>query len=306
MDLLTDLTAVSSMPAVPSFPEGAVRGYFAELAPGVAATSLRGWWFNMVSQELVNLIQAANLSPSPNLTTQVAQALRRLAGSNLTSVTSNTTLTPDNAGIVEVWADSGDVVINLPQASACLTPNGVSGFWYKIIRRDNTAYAVTINFYSGDSTWSGATSINLGPLGKAELWASGTTNWDCFVSGSPVGGAAMSARSATNITFGAGYSGAVQVSFRAPCKGTVDCASGLTQYSQGAAGVVSQLGVNVNSSGWNYVDSDTSELGFSSLGTWSVDGGESVVVQNLVTASGNTGIQGTYRVSARFFAAGEI
>src|ERR1700757_410300 len=117
MQRIHDSTAASSLPSVPSL-TGNV-GYFTEGVPGTTpATDVRGWWLNMIQEELISLLTAAGITPDTTGTdfTQVLQAIQTLTGPgrllNIQSfLTAGTfTYTPTsgtNSIIVEVIAAGG-------------------------------------------------------------------------------------------------------------------------------------------------------------------------------------------------------
>jgi hypothetical protein len=79
MQRIIDTTAVAILPAPP--PLTGPAGYFSEGIPGsVAATRARGWWLNMVQEELLALLTAAGMTPDTTGTTfnQVLAAINHL------------------------------------------------------------------------------------------------------------------------------------------------------------------------------------------------------------------------------------
>jgi hypothetical protein len=81
MQRITDTTSAASLPAVPSL-TGSI-GYFTEGSPGtIAATNVRGWWLNMIQEELMSVLAAAGITPDTTGASlaQVAQAIGILGG----------------------------------------------------------------------------------------------------------------------------------------------------------------------------------------------------------------------------------
>jgi hypothetical protein len=79
MQRIIDTTAVATLPAPP--PLAGPAGYFSEGIPGsVAATRARGWWLNMVQEELIALLTAAGITPDTTGTefNQVLAAINHL------------------------------------------------------------------------------------------------------------------------------------------------------------------------------------------------------------------------------------
>jgi hypothetical protein len=77
MDLITDPTAAPSDPGVPSLT--GTRGWFTGGVPGVtSATRVRYWWLNMLINELLAVVTAAGITPSPTNQTQLLAALNTL------------------------------------------------------------------------------------------------------------------------------------------------------------------------------------------------------------------------------------
>lgn len=79
MQRIQDPTAVTALPAVPAL--SGLAGYFTGGNPtgGIPATRVRAWWLNMIQEEILNVVQAAGLTPDAT-PTQLRQALRALYG----------------------------------------------------------------------------------------------------------------------------------------------------------------------------------------------------------------------------------
>jgi hypothetical protein len=81
MQRIIDPTSAASLPSPPTLTGTA--GYFTEGSPGVTpATDVRGWWLNMMQEELISLLTAAGITPDTTATdfTQVLQAIQKVIG----------------------------------------------------------------------------------------------------------------------------------------------------------------------------------------------------------------------------------
>ena len=86
MQRIIDTTAAATLPAPP--PLAGPAGYFSEGIPGsVAATRARGWWLNMVQEELLALLTAAGITPDTTGTefNQVLAAINHLIAASSSS-----------------------------------------------------------------------------------------------------------------------------------------------------------------------------------------------------------------------------
>lgn len=112
---------------------------------GVLATYFSYLWANGVQQEIVNTLEAGGLVASGGDLTQMLQAIRRMAGAG-TRVIGNgtTTLTPGDGGLLLINAAAGNVILNLPGASA------VRGLPLALRRTDTSANTVTVNCAGAD------------------------------------------------------------------------------------------------------------------------------------------------------------
>jgi hypothetical protein len=79
MQLYDDITTVAAPPAAPAAgPDG--PGFFTDGTPGVqGATIIRGWWLNLLQQELVGVVTGAGLTPSRSNSGQLLQAIQLLS-----------------------------------------------------------------------------------------------------------------------------------------------------------------------------------------------------------------------------------
>jgi hypothetical protein len=160
---------------------GGRRGFRGrDLALGQAGTIPGPTWFNDVQEEICRSIEFANIVLAAGNREQLSQAMRRLAGSNTRVVTGNTTLTPDDAGLVLISGAAGAVTVTLPTAAAA----GGRPLRYNLVRTDSTGNAVTVQRAGGD-TIDGAASISLPAGARQTLVGDGVSAW---VSLEPLGG----------------------------------------------------------------------------------------------------------------------
>ena len=103
-------------------------------------------WFNGVQESILYPVTSLGLVPSDADNTQLFQAMRALAGSTLIGISTagTTMLTRLHAGIVEVNATAGNIVIDLPAP----TGDGIV-FRYEFVRIDSTANTVTVQTPAG-------------------------------------------------------------------------------------------------------------------------------------------------------------
>lgn len=174
MQRVTRSSAVASMPAPPGSPGPA--GWFTQGNPGsgIPATVPGYEWFNGVQAELIELITRSGVTPDAATLNQVRQSLDRLHGGGVLSVTSNVTLTPDNAGQVLVDATAAARTITLPAANAAAG----RPIHYRVVRLDASANAVTIQRAGSDTFRGGATSITVPRSSSVLLVSDGASVWD--------------------------------------------------------------------------------------------------------------------------------
>lgn len=131
-------------------------------AGGVLATLLSNSWCDGVQQELINVIEGAGIAPNGAVLNQVKQAVKRLFGGNVRTITAAgpTALTADDAGLVMIDATANNVAITLPAV------NVVTGapIFFQFIRLDATANTVTVSRAGADTFSGGATSFTLSGL----------------------------------------------------------------------------------------------------------------------------------------------
>ncbi len=159
-------------------PASGTPQYFTNGNPATStpATVLPGYWLNGIAEEIVTgLIAGAGITADRNTLTQIMQAVKRVAGGNLSTVTANTTLTADNAGLVLVNAAGGNVALTLPAA------NGMNGLpmRFAFVRTDTSANTVTITAAGSDTIGPmAATSVTLTAAGDTmQLTSNGSNGW---------------------------------------------------------------------------------------------------------------------------------
>lgn len=143
-------------------------------AGGAPATYFSPEWADGVQQELINIVEAAGVVPTAAVLTQVWQAIKRLAGGNVTTVNfaaSPFALTADHAGLVLVDATAGNVVITLPAA------NVLAGLPYAFRRTDTTANTVTVNRAGADTIDEGGASFTLASKAAQQVRSDGVSKW---------------------------------------------------------------------------------------------------------------------------------
>jgi hypothetical protein len=111
MQGIHDATAAASLPAPPTL--AGTIGYWTEGVPGITAPTLeRGWWFNMVQEELLAILTAASVTPDTTAASfgQVVASIQALIaavphGVQAISTSGNFTVPTGVTAIqVELWA----------------------------------------------------------------------------------------------------------------------------------------------------------------------------------------------------------
>jgi hypothetical protein len=281
--------ALPSPPASPSSP-----GYFGpgDPATGTSATVPGFEFFNMVQEELARLVEFAGLTPSGSDYTQLRQALSRLFGGNLGTVSADTTLTVDHAGLVVVDATSGSRVETLPAANAL----GGRPIMLRIARSDGSANTVTVQRAGGDSIANFGASLVIPPLSSVTLISDGNTGW-IVLGRTGLSPAWLTARSSQGILAGASYSGVQTVTFVAPADGYVQAIGLLNLSNIASAALTGALAIN-----GTVVATDSTLLSQSHTGRQTVTRGATVTVTMTVTSTTSPGIGATYMVAAQFVA----
>jgi hypothetical protein len=160
---------------MPLAPLGGTPGFFTGGNPGIGqVATVPGYeWFNAVQEELIALILRVGLTPLTTDLTQVRQAIQQICGGDYASVNLNVSLTPANAGVVQMNATAGPRVITLPLS------NSMNGrpIRYQIIKADGSANTVTVQA-SGSDTIEGVTSIQLIRQGESlNIVSDGFNGW---------------------------------------------------------------------------------------------------------------------------------
>lgn len=173
MDRAFSSGSSASPPAAPASPS---LGYATAGNPGTGTPSTKpgAYWYHMITEEMRAVIAAAGIAATQSDLTQMSQALRRVAGGNVTTVNfaaSPFQLTADHAGMVLVDAAGGNVVINLPAA------NVLTGLPYAFRRTDASVNTVTVNRAGADTIDEGGVSFSLTSKAIQQVRSNGVTTW---------------------------------------------------------------------------------------------------------------------------------
>ncbi|HEY4254594.1 MAG TPA: hypothetical protein VGM87_25550 [Roseomonas sp.] len=155
MQRVTRSTA-AAVPLAPPAAPGA-PGHFTGGNPltGVPATVPGYEWYEGVQEEPLGVIEYLGIAPSHSDHTLLRKALARWFGGGVRTISSNITLSADDAGVVMASAASGNVGVILPAAAAA---NG-RPLRFTFVRTDtNAANLVTLqgagtNTINGQTTW---------------------------------------------------------------------------------------------------------------------------------------------------------
>jgi hypothetical protein len=164
---------------MPAAPVGGTPGFFTGGNPGTGTpASVPGYeWFNGVQEELIGLILRGGITASDADLAQVRKSLDRLFGGGLASLSANTTLTVDDAGLVLVDASGGARIITLPAASAM----NARPIPIRVVKIDASANAVTVQ-RAGTDLIEATTSIVLSnQWASVALVSNGVNNWLSFM-----------------------------------------------------------------------------------------------------------------------------
>lgn len=172
MQRVTRSTAVAVMPAAPASP--GAPGYFTGGDPvaGVPATIPGYEFFNQTQEEPIAVIVDAGITLDASVMTQLRQAIRRVAGGNVTTIAATTALTADHAGLVLASAAAGAVTLTLPAASAA----GGRPIRLTIVRTDSAANTLTIQ-RAGTDAVNGVTGGALPVGASVHLVSDGASAW---------------------------------------------------------------------------------------------------------------------------------
>lgn len=169
MDRISDPTAVPDLfgPGKPGFTDGNPIG-------GIDPTFLNAAWFNGLQEEALSVIESVGIVPAAGDNTQQRQAIRRMAGANKITISTNIALTPDNAGVVVVNATANNITITLPAANAAAG----APFSFDLVRWDTTARTVTVQRTGADNIREPvATSFGLQVGMRVRLTSNGENFW---------------------------------------------------------------------------------------------------------------------------------
>jgi hypothetical protein len=142
------------------------------LAAGQAGTNVAAAWLNGAQEELARAIELSGIALSEANREQLAQAIRRLAASNIASLATNASLTPDHAGVLLVSAASGNVTLTLPPVNSA----GGLALRVDIFRTDSSANTLTVQ-RAGADTVEGANSLVVPPGQLLSLVGDGASVW---------------------------------------------------------------------------------------------------------------------------------
>ncbi|HEY1857591.1 hypothetical protein [Acidocella sp.] len=137
-------------------------------------------------------ITTANIAQAPGapFVSIPLQSLPNVAGANVTTVATSTTLTADNAGLVLVNAASGNITITRPLAASA----GGIPLPFEYVRTDTTSNTVTIVTAGSDTTWpSGGTSTTLASQSVFTERGDGVSSWRQIVTPPAPGGQVFTA-----------------------------------------------------------------------------------------------------------------
>lgn len=145
-----------------------------DLANGIQPTNLDSDWFNQVQEEISRVIEGGGLVLDGNVKTQLLQAIRRMAGGNVRTITAgHTVLTADDAGLVLVDGTAGGVTIALPPASI------LKALPFTFRRIDSTGNVVTISVAGTGADVIDAGDSTFGLIGNdtRKVVSDGVSSW---------------------------------------------------------------------------------------------------------------------------------
>jgi len=121
MDLLTDPTAVATDPGVPALT--GTRGYFTGGVPGITSpTRVRYWHLNAITEEIVNAIIGAGLTPAAGNNSQLLAAIQALVGQSMPAPMS----AAKSAAITAGYTDTITVSFTAPIAGTVMAFGGLN------------------------------------------------------------------------------------------------------------------------------------------------------------------------------------
>ncbi|MBW6402023.1 hypothetical protein KPL78_29525 [Roseomonas sp. HJA6] len=142
------------------------------IATGVRGTTHDAVDRNAVQEEIVRAIESSGITPDGGDLVQLARHIRRVAGGNVRVVTGNTTLTPDDAGLVLVNA-SGPTTLTLPAVAAA---NG-GPMEFRFVRLDASAAQVFVARKTTADTVDGTNNVRLVVGQRLSIVGDGDVTW---------------------------------------------------------------------------------------------------------------------------------
>lgn len=141
---------------------------------GTAATSLTADWFDHMQEEVARIVENLGIELNGDDYEQLYKSIRRLAGTQVTSLDADTTLGRAEAGLVLVDASDGNVTLTLPPSDT------LPGMRYILRRTDGSGNSVTIAPDSSgqtSDTVDGGSSLSLSAGVPIFLVADGASGW---------------------------------------------------------------------------------------------------------------------------------
>ncbi|MBW6400750.1 hypothetical protein KPL78_23015 [Roseomonas sp. HJA6] len=172
MQRVTRATAAATLPVPPASP--GTPGYFARPnnVSGVPATVPGYEWYNGMQEAVALAFEDSGITPDAALHDQLRKHIRRVAGGNVRMVTGNTTLTPDDAGLVLVNA-SGPTTLTLPGvAEASGRP-----MKFDFVRIDTAAAQVFVARKTTADTVDGTNNVRLVVGQRLSIVGDGDVTW---------------------------------------------------------------------------------------------------------------------------------
>lgn len=145
-----------------------------DLRNGIQPTDLDADWFNQVQEEISQFIEGSGLVLNGNVKTQLLQAVRRMTGGYVRTVTSgHTVLTADDTGLVLIDGTAGAVTISLPKA------NVLKAMLFNFRRIDLVGNTVTVSVSGtgADTIDMVSTSFVLTGNDACKIVSDGLSSW---------------------------------------------------------------------------------------------------------------------------------
>jgi hypothetical protein len=179
MDRVFESGASATPPSAPVSPS---TGFPTGGNPSVAipATKPGPYFYYQVAEELLAPIEMAGITPDHNVLTQLRDAIKRIAGAQVTApITASRALTIADSGVVLVDATAGNVTLTLPEAST------LAALGFTFVRIDTTANTTAIQ-RAGTDTIDGASTHPFDYFAPLQVLADGVSEW-LRVGGVPAG-----------------------------------------------------------------------------------------------------------------------